>query len=282
MDASEASTLRRRFEERVQAWDLLVGETKKTETALLGFGMQNGCPVVLKVFRRPGDEWRSGAVLDAFQGAGVVRVYDYVDGAVLLEHLRPGSPLTDLVSEGRDDEATSIIAGVIAEMAHFHNTFDAVTVEKWGKGFERYRASGDDQVPAELVKRAQGLYFELCSSQRDARLLHGDLHHDNVLFDSERGWLGIDPKGVVGELEYEIGASLRNPVKHPELFASAATVQRRLKIYTDKLEIDADRALAWCFSQAVLSAIWSVEDGIAVTSSDAVLLLAKAVEPQIR
>ena len=42
-------------------------------------------------------------------------------------------------------------------------------------------------------------------------LLHGDLQHYNVLLDKDRGWVAIDPKGVVGELEYEVGALLRNP-----------------------------------------------------------------------
>jgi streptomycin 6-kinase len=94
----------------------------------------------------------------------------------------------------------------------------APTVEDWGKGFDRYRASGDRRIPAELVKQAHHLYAELSSSQRDARLLHGDLYHDNILLDSGRGWLVIDPKGVIGELEYEIGASLPNPREKPEIF----------------------------------------------------------------
>jgi streptomycin 6-kinase len=39
-----------------------------------------------------------------------------------------------------------------------------------------------------------------------------DLHHYNVLSDSGRGWLAIDPKGLVGEVEYEVGAAIRNPI----------------------------------------------------------------------
>jgi streptomycin 6-kinase len=44
------------------------------------------------------------------------------------------------------------------------------------------------------------------------RLLHGDLQHYNVLLDRKRGWLAIDPKGVVAEGEFELGAALRNPI----------------------------------------------------------------------
>ena len=47
---------------------------------------------------------------------------------------------------------------------------------------------------------AQRVHRRLCESQRDVRLLHGDLHHDNVLLDAGRGCLAIDPTGVTGEV----------------------------------------------------------------------------------
>jgi streptomycin 6-kinase len=111
--------------------------------------------------------------------------------------------------------------------------------------------------------------------------LHGDLHHYNVLFDSERGWVAIDPKGVVGEVEYEVGAALRNPCESSELFARSATVEKRLNQFASKLDLDFSRALRWAFSQAVLSAIWGVEDGFPVGPLDPGLALAEAIRPMI-
>src|SRR5262249_46590382 len=153
----------------------------------------------------------------------------HVDGAVLTERLRPGSPLRELVMAGKDDEATEVLADVIAPMWRARAPAHTVTVADWGEGFQRYRLSEDRQIPAALVEIAAVLYAELCSSQRERRLFHGDLHHDNVLSDAERGWIVIDPKGVVGEVEYELGASLRNPIDRPEFYATAEIVQRRLK-----------------------------------------------------
>ena len=69
-------------------------------------------------------------------------------------------------------------------------------------------------------------------------LLHGDLQHYNVLFDNERGWVAIDPKGVVGEWEYEVGPLLRNPVEQPELFANPAIINRRLELLTTLLPLN--------------------------------------------
>jgi hypothetical protein len=164
-------SLLKRVEERIRAWDILVEETQETETAFLAFGARHGQAVALKVFRRPGDEWDSGAVLEAFGSRGAVGVYERVEGAVLLERLRPGTALTHLSLNGKDEEATAIIAGVIRRMSNPPKTLaGAATVEDWGKGFERYRASGERQIPPELVRQAQALYSALCSSQKDARL----------------------------------------------------------------------------------------------------------------
>ena len=273
----------KRVEERVRDWGIVVQDTLETETSFVAFGRRGNQPVVLKVLRQPGDEWRSGAVLDAFAGMGIVRVYEYIEGAVLLERLNPGTPLAGMALDGRDEEATEILAEVMQRMSHPRiaaKAFD--TVEDWGKGFHSYLTSGDNRIPNDLVEQGQHLYLELCASQQETRLLHGDLQHYNVLFDSDRGWLAIDPKGVVGELEYEIGAALRNPYERPELFASAGTVERRLLRYQSKLNLDPGRALAWGFAQAVLSAIWAAEDGFAVDAKNPALLLANAIRPILK
>jgi streptomycin 6-kinase len=151
------------------------------------------------------------------------------------------------------------------------------TVERWGEGFTRHVASGDPRVPRALVEPAQRIFRDLCLTQRNPALLHGDLHHYNVLSDRTRGWCAIDPKGVVGELEYEIGAALRNPFDRPDLFATIDVVERRLDQFGLVLGIDVGRARSWAFAQAVLSAIWSVEDGADGGEAAAALQLAQAL-----
>ncbi|HKY03399.1 MAG TPA: aminoglycoside phosphotransferase family protein [Blastocatellia bacterium] len=267
-----------RVDERIRDWNVVVQDTLETETSFLAFGARDNRPVVLKVVRRPGDEWRSGEVLRAFDARAVARVYEYAEGAVLMERLNPGTQLVALTLEGRDEQATEIIADVIQRMSHPGSPSEGfVTVADRGRGFERYLASGDDQIARGLVEQGQELYFRLCSSQRGVRLLHGDLHHYNILFDIKRGWTAVDPKGVLGELEYEVGASLRNPYEMPESFASREAVLARLKLYESRLKLDRDRALGWGFAQAILSAIWAVEDGYAIDESNTSMMLAKVI-----
>lgn len=273
--------LRRRLQERVDAWNVVVERRIDTETSILLFGRTGAQPVVLKVARHPGVEWASGAVLEAFGGLGVVRVLGHVEGAVLLEQLRPGDSLATLTLEGNDDQAMGILAQIIGRMAPGELRGGAPTIEEWGHGFQSYAAGGDRQIPASLVASAQRVYSRLCASQRRPRLLHGDLHHDNVLRDSERGWLAIDPKGVLGELEYEVGAAFRNPIGRPDLFTPPATIRRRADRLAHDLHMDTQRILGWAYAQAVLAVVWMVEDGLPVQADNAWLVLAQNIRPML-
>lgn len=280
VEAMSETRLPKRVEELAREWNVLVRHTFETPSSFVAFGLRGPQEVVLKVIRGEGDEWLSGEALEAFNGRGTVRVYEHVGGAVLLERLKPGTPLTALALEGRDDEATEILAEVIERMSGPRPSSKAfVRVEDWARGFERYLESGDEQIPVDLVAQAARMYMRLCASQQRVRLLHGDLQHYNVLLDSERGWVAIDPKGVIGEVEYEIGASLRNPYERPDLFTAPEAIERRIRLYEARLKLNPARALAWAFSQAVLSAIWSVEDEEAFDADNPSMKLALAIRP---
>jgi streptomycin 6-kinase len=223
-----------------------------------------GEPVVLKlgVLR---DELRTElAALQLYGGDGVVRVLeaDPDNGALLLERLLPGEPLADLALED-DEAATAIAAQVLARWrrpAPVGHAFP--TVADWGRGFERIRArfdGGTGPLPAGLTARAESLFAELLASSGPPVVLHGDLHHANILSATREPWLVIDPKGVVGEAEYEVGALLRNP--SPEIAADPAVAAHRIAQLADLLGFDRRRIRDWAFAQAILSAWWGVEDG---------------------
>jgi streptomycin 6-kinase len=253
----------------------------ETESSVLIFGLRDDQPVVVKIVKHPGDEWLSGAVLQAFEGNGVIRVFDYFDGALLLERLNPGNSLVSMALTGNDAQATEILADVIGKMSPRESVVGLPTVHDWGLGFERYEASDNTQISKVLVEDAYRVYSELCASQTRPRLLHGDLHHDNVLLDSGRGWLAVDPKGVVGEPEYEVGAALRNPLDKPELFLQSSTIKARVQCFGDRLHLNSERILAWTFAQAVLAAIWAAEDGFVVNDDSPLIALAHAVRPML-
>jgi len=218
----------------------------------------DGSEAVLKL-GVPNPELRSEIdALRQFDGRGSARLLQAEpgQGALLVERLLPGTPLSALDD---DERATEIAAGVMRLLWRpLPDKHPFPTVAQWTMGLDRLRArfgGSTGPLPAELVQRAEGLFRDLLESAVAPVLLHGDLHHDNILAARREPWLALDPKGVAGEPAYEVGALMRNPRPQP-----APVLARRASILAEVLEIDRSRILAWSFAQAVLSAWWSVED----------------------
>lgn len=214
-----------RLDELAAAWHVEIQHVITGERAVVGFGALGARPVVLKVNAGTGGEPFATGVLEAFGGRGAVRVYAQAPDAALLERARPGHTLADVVAQDGDGEATRLLAQLVARMSPGPAPQGVPTATEWGRGFAR---------------RGRGVYDRLAATQRHERLLHGDLHHGNVVFDHERGWLVIDPKGVVAELEFELGAALRNPWDRPALFTDPGVIRRRARTLADGLRLDLD------------------------------------------
>jgi len=204
--------------------------------------------------------------LRRFDGRGAARLLeaDAPAGVLLLERIRPGGRLLDRAD---DEQATAAAAAVMQTLwrpAPEPGLFPSVG--DWGRGFERLHrtfSGGTGPFPPALVDVGERLYADLTASMGESVLLHGDLHHENILADQQRGWLAIDPKGVIGEREYEPGALLRNPF--PALLTwpdAARRLERRLDQLAEALGFERQRLHAWALAQAVLSAWWAFEDGL--------------------
>lgn len=200
--------------------------------------------------------------LQAFQTFGAVRLIasDETSGALLLERVTPGNTLVQLHDEER---ATRIAARTMLKLGQAH-TVDGEfrTLESWtaGLGALRVRFSGGTgPLDSGLVDTAENLRAELLRGEQPSRLLHGDLHHFNVLDGKASGWVAIDPKGVVGDQAYEPAAFLLNP--DPSVFLDRSMQQARIGIFAEQLGMDPRRIARWAFVQAVLGAWWTIEDG---------------------
>ncbi len=220
--------------------------------------------VVLKI-GVPNNELRSGiAALRCFDGRGACRLLaaDPGEGMLLLERLQPGRMASTLED---DEEATHIAADVMSQLWRPvpENRGDFIQLRDWFDGFRRLRDrfdGGTGPLPEVLVGTAESLSRDLLAENKDEALLHGDFHHYNLLT-SERGWLAIDPKGVIGPRGYEVGPLLINP---NERFLSGsdprAQTTSRVTILSERLGMGWERIRAWGLSHCVLSACWSLED----------------------
>lgn len=224
---------------------------------------RRGEPVVLKV-GVPHRELRCEiAALRAFGGRGAARLLeaDARAGALLLERLEPGTPL----ALEEEDGVWAIAARVARRLRRPPPSAHAFpTLERWALAFRRLRArsgGGTGPLPAALVERAEALFRELSASTESPALLHGDLHHWNVLRAGREPWLAIDPQGVVGDPAYEVGSLIRNAVARSA--DPARTLARGVDRLGEELGLERERLAAWTFAHAVLSAVWSAESGSA-------------------
>lgn len=202
-----------------------------------------------------------------YGGRGMVRLLqaDIDQGALLLERLRPGRMLVEL---GDDETMTRIAAGVMQRYWRpLPPEHGFKPVADWAAGLKRLRRrydGGTGPLPSRTVERAERLFADLLASERQPVLLHGDLHHFNVLSvdrAGEQDWVAIDPKGVAGEREYEVSAFMNNPnfvMPFPPDFQRL--LRRRFDIFQEMLALDRQRMIAWATAGALLSAFWSLED----------------------
>ena len=117
-------------------------------------------------------------------------------------------------------------------------------------------------IPDEILSKAKRFRDDLLKSTTREVLLHGDLHHDNILKNSN-GWLVIDPKGFIGDPAFELAAYLCNPI--PELLQEnqpREIIENRINICSAELGIDSRRISDWLYAKSVLCWAWRLEENL--------------------
>lgn len=226
--------------------------------------MSDGKGIVLKLGVVCPELLTETAALNLFAGVGAARLlaHDDARGILLMERVIPGTPLFQL-EDG--PEATRTAAALMRRIWHIplvKHSFPSLTV--WFRAFERLRSrydGGSGPFPAELIARAEHTFAELEASSERRVILHGDLHHENILLSVKGEWLTIDPKGIAGDPGYEVGPFIVNqlPINSSES-ATMEILNQRISVFSDELTIKRERLVRWAFCHAVLSALWDLEE----------------------
>jgi len=252
--------------------------------------VSQGMDVVLKM-GVPNREFLSEMeALRLFNGEGACKLLDYDEENywMLLERLNPGVMLATLEN---DEEATHIAAEVMKriwrpvdmasasllansqkETSHQQHTSTGtqaaglqnfIQLTDWFDGLQRLRqqfSGGTGPLNEKLVQRVERSVSGFFMENQNPVLMHGDFHHYNIL-SSERGWLIIDPKGVIGPAGYEVGPFLMNPwgelINKTEI---QQVTKRRIYILHEHLGFERERIREWGLVHAVLSAWWGIEE----------------------
>jgi streptomycin 6-kinase len=231
--------------------------------------LADGTAVVIKTGP---DLDREAAALRAWDGHGAVRLLLQAPGALLLEQVHPGTPAAALVPDA-DEQATAAAVEVLRRLHVAQPPDDLPTLPTTLRALS---ADVPDRLaPRDLVDHAAGLARELLAGAVGPVLLHGDLHHDNVLRHGD-GWVAIDPHGAVGDPGYDTGAWLYNPVGVDGVLG---LVPRRVEQLADGLGLAVERVAAWGFVKAVLSAVWTAQDSGRPPPADDTLAVAALLRP---
>jgi len=218
-----------------------------------------GTPAMLKVPREE-EERRGGLLLSWWDGNGAVRVLarDAETGALLMERPRGARSLARMARSGpeADDDATRVLCGVAARLhaPRAASPPELTPLNVWFRVLPIMAARyGGVLLDAASTAR------ELLDTQANVTALHGDLHHENVLDGGQRGWLAIDPKGLVGERTFDFANVLNNP--DADVARRPGRLARQVRVIADAAQLDARRLLRWVLAYSGLSAAWWLEDG---------------------
>lgn len=218
-------------------------------------------PYILKI-GLPGFDFKNEIrTLQLYNGEGCAKLVkaDAEQGAMLLEKLQPGTMLCNETDE------TIVIRNFCHVWKQIRRPLpkdsDFPTVLDWATGFNKYQGNhpqNDGPIPNELVKMAAYYLHEIQHLSTENELLHGDLHHENILFSNERGWLAIDPKGVAGSPYLDVVSFMINHLftkPDPEKL-----LKLRIDMISETLQLNRGKLLKAAVAMATLYACWSVED----------------------
>lgn len=245
------------FDAAIRRWALARdGDAVVTRNSRLLPVRYDGVPAMLKIAIEA-EEARGAAVMRWWGGEGAARVLASHGDALVLERAVGETSLVRMAIDGRDDEATRIVCGVAARLHARHDEppSTVVPLTRWFAALWTAAAShgGLFTAAADVARR-------LLDTPREVVVLHGDLHHGNVLdFGAARGWLAIDPKGLLGERAFDFANLLCNP--DPATAIAPGRFARQLDVVADAAAIDRTRMAQWALTYASLSAAWSIVDG---------------------
>ncbi|BBH63582.1 hydroxyurea phosphotransferase [Actinoplanes sp. OR16] len=257
------ATLPARVRDLLRDWDLTpAGPLPLSLNYVIRVRRADGTPAVLKLgVPEAGHIADEATTLEFFGGRGAVRLLASDDerGALLLEEAFPGTPAAQL-SPTSDPTATAALIRVVRRL--HRPAPDGVPLPELSDRLATFaqhlkRFPGDDPLPRSLVERGARVFAELCATATGRVVLHGDLHHGNILTAAREPWLAIDPHGVIGDPGYEIGALLYNPNPESDDDTVLDLLPSRIEQLADGLAIPAERIIGWGFAQAVLSELWT-------------------------
>lgn len=255
---------RKLAETYIAKWDCTAdGEIFFTHSSVLWPVKRNAQSLMLKITNPEDDEAHAAEFINAFDGHGIVKLYEYDENKMLLDRLQNEKGSLDrLVYKGEDDTATHIVCDVIDRLhkwspqkkeipflTNFQDRFETMI------GYVNKGNVPDKYKPD--FKYVYKLIFELSDQIKDTfRALHGDIHHFNILESDTGEWLSVDPKGFWGPKVYEYATALCTPPLYSHIVENDYIIRRRLQIMSERSGIEEKLIATFGFLHVMQVAAW--------------------------
>jgi streptomycin 6-kinase len=239
-------------------WNLIPDGTPiVTRTSELLSVRFQGHAAMLKI-AKVDEERRGNGLMVWWNGNGAARIFAHAGDALLMGRLDGDGALAAMSRRGADDEASLIICDTVAALHACHTMPrpETVPLSEW---FEALPRAADRH--GGLFATAAATASALLGDQRDVVVLHGDIHHGNILCSTERGWVAIDPKGLLGERGFDFANLFCNP--DDSVATAPGRLSRQATLVSARAGLEPARLLKWILAYAALSAAWLIEDGAA-------------------
>jgi len=243
------------FEPWLKRWVLVPdGEPIITPGSRLLPVRMHDVPAMLKV-AIDAEERFGNLLMSWWDGEGAARVYAQHANAMVLERATGKRSLMHMALNGQDDEATRILCAALARL-HAPRPSMPPTLVPLAPWFKSLRLAAEQHGGAYSLSLSSA--EALLADPQDVVVLHGDMHHDNVLDFGPRGWLAIDPKRVTGERGFDYA----NLICNPELPTAAdpQRFHRQIDVVVEAAGLERRQLLQWVMAFAGLSAAWFLED----------------------
>jgi streptomycin 6-kinase len=262
------------FEKYLDRWRLVPdGKPIITPTSHLLPVRRDGVPAMLKV-AVVDEEKAGGRLMVWWDGLGAAQVLEHEDDVLLLERATGIRLLTEIAHNGSDEEACLILCRAVAAL---HTRRDlplpCVThLTEWFQDLEPSATKYDGILSQSFLTSRY-----LLETAQEEFVLHGDIHHGNILDFGARGWLAIDPKGLYGERGFDYANIFLNPDSETAL--APGQFARRVAIVATEAGLERKRLLQWILAWSGLSAAWTLNDGGAAETP---LLAAEAAAAELQ
>ncbi|MEP6789327.1 MAG: aminoglycoside phosphotransferase family protein [Acidobacteriota bacterium] len=193
------------------------------------------------------------------QGAAKLFEFDRERQAALLERAVPGANLKSVCKKNQAEAvaiAIRMLKRILRPVPAVPNEF--IRLDDWFDGLKRAKGTA---FPQDYAERALTYCDELSKDSKNIVLLHGDLHHDNILTATREPFLMIDPKGIIGHVGYDIGVFLNN--HHDWLDWDTrleGKLDRAITDFGEALDLGESVVRKWAFCQMVLSWWWMFDE----------------------